>query len=93
MHRSVRESVALCARAERTSEGRIVLTVGPCDDERGLTIEPAILAVVLRLEGGDVIRVSLRDARTGAIAYLQGKLELVAFAHQLGLRFSRQDEA
>ena len=75
--------------AEQSSAGSIVLSLAPTDVRARLSIEPATLAVVLWRVDVNVIRISLRNPRTGRIAYAQGTDELAAFAGELGLRLER----
>jgi hypothetical protein len=86
---AVHESIPLLVVAEQTSAGSIVLSLVPTGERTRLSIEPATLAVVLWRVDVDVIRISLRNPRTGRIAYAQGTDELATFAGELGLRLER----
>lgn len=75
--------------AEQASAGSLVLSLASTDECARLAIEPATLAVVLWRVDVNVIRIGLRNPRTGRTAYAQGTDELAAFAGELGLRLER----
>ena len=83
------ESIAVLVIAEPVPAGSIMLSLSPTDARAALAIEPATLAVVLWRVDTNVIRISLRNPRTGRIAYAQGTDELATFAGELGLRLER----
>ena len=70
--------------AESLPDGSLVLAVHPVDPCRRIEIARTSFTLTAWLETDDVVRMSLSNPVTGAIAYLQSGPTLVAFARELG---------
>lgn len=80
---------AMIAIASRN--GSLAIEARPVDADNSFVAEPARIAFALWREGNDVVRVSLKDDRSGAVVYLQSGTPLLEFAERLGLRVDRPE--
>lgn len=79
------ERIAVVVTAEGTPEGELMLIVQPVGGIAFIALERVAFSVSVWFEDTGV-RMSLRNPRTGGVAYLQGSAMLLSFLADLGLR-------
>ena len=77
-------TMSLCA----SDDGRLHADVSPSDEDR-FVITRSLLVLNVWRESHEIVRCSLQHPATGAIAYMQGNMELVELSDILKLELTR----